>query len=178
MKYYKYTRDIINNEIISLLTTEGEEYSFGADNTFLVATEEVLPTQNSLLKYEEITYDQFQSTVNSSDQIQRNKAIARDRIGKEVGDIHDLLADVSKRLAMNERLLMRLTSDLLPALATDSYIKTNYGDMINSYLTLVDNGGIVDRVDYEDIREIFGDLVSKSNKIGKIVNEDYLQKKF
>jgi hypothetical protein len=105
------------------------------------------------------------------------KKVARGRIEKEVGDDKDLLADISKRLALNERLLMRLTNELLPTLAADGYVAQAYGGMIAQYLAGVDGGVIKDRADYEDTAILFGGLIVKTNKIGEIVNEEYLSKK-
>jgi hypothetical protein len=105
------------------------------------------------------------------------KQAARSRIEKEVGDDKDLLADISKRLALNERLLMRLTHELLPTLAADGYVAQAYGGMIAQYLAGVDGGVIKDRADYEDTAILFSDLIVKTNKIGEIVNDEYLSKK-
>lgn len=177
--YYTYQRQIIGKEIISFIPGEQEykEYSFADSKDFLVSIEGEAPVQHKKLFYEELSLEQFQALVNTSDQMLRNKYIARARIDKEVGDLPDLLADVSKRLALNERLLMRLLSELLPTLAADSYVKSAYGDMIAQYIAMVDDGTIVDRVDYEDPNSLFSELTTKGKRIGNIVNEDYLSKK-
>jgi len=178
-KYYTYQRQVIGNEIIDFNVGEqkAEIFSFGDSQTFLAAIEGEAPPQKKELFYEEISFEQFAAQVNSSDQKLRNKEIARDRIEKEVGDDKDLLADISKRLALTERLLMRLSHELLPTLAEDSYIKSAYGGMIAQYLNGVDAGVIKDRVDYEDTAQVFNTLTQRTIKIGQIVEAEYLSKK-
>jgi len=179
LKYYTYNRETIDDEIIDFISgeQEAEVFSFGDSKTFLVAIDGEAPVQNQHLFYEELSFEQFAAQVNDSDQKKRNKDRARVRIEKEVGDDKDLLADISKRLALTERLLMRLTGELLPTLAKDSYVKAAYGGMITQYLAGVDSGIIKDRVDFENTADVFNTLTQRTIKIGKIVDEEYLSKK-
>ncbi len=144
LKYYTYQRIVKDGEVIDFNSgdQEAEIFSFGASDTFLVAIKGVPPKQNSELFYEELSFDQFSAQVNDSDQKKRNKDRARQRIEKEIGDDKDLLADISKRLALVERLLMRLTGELLQTLPEDSYVKSAYKPVVEQYLSGVDSGTV------------------------------------
>jgi len=106
------------------------------------------------------------------------KLKTRERIDNEVGDIYDLIADIDKRLWMNERLLMRLANDIL----NEYNIQDNprlmwYKDMLWQYIYMVDNWLIVGRNDLEDLATMFEELINKTNITSSIVKEEYLDKK-
>jgi len=112
----------------------------------------------------------------SADEIFKQKA--RDRIDSEVGDIYDIVTDVSNRLVMAERLLLLLTYELKNATPDNLPIVTEkYGNMIDQYILVNTNTPQLDTVDLEDPSYMFNKLIERSMKITKIVNDEYITKR-
>ena len=105
------------------------------------------------------------------------KENTRKAINGSVGDIYDLIADLSKRVALIERLLLRVTPYVLKGKQIPDELKNMYLPMIEQYIQMVDNGMLVDRIDLEDTTKIFQELIQKNNKISEIVKKEYLDKK-
>lgn len=105
------------------------------------------------------------------------KLIARYRIEAEVGDIFDLHADLSKRVAVVERLAMRHFLDYVNEYTMDANIKTRYVYVSKPQVANVDAGIAIDRSDLIDANVLIDDLSTKRGKIKDIVKEEYIDKK-
>lgn len=105
------------------------------------------------------------------------KLIARYRIEAEVGDIFDLHADLSKRVAVVERLAMRHFLDYINEYTMDANIKTRYVYVFKPQVANVDAGIAIDRSDLIDANVLIDDLSTKRGKIKDIVKEEYIDKK-
>lgn len=105
------------------------------------------------------------------------KLIARYRIEAEVGDIFDLHADLSKRVAVVERLAMRHFLDYVDEYPMDANIKTRYIYVSKPQIANVDMGVTIDRSDLIDASVLVDDLSTKRAKIKDIVKEEYIDKK-
>lgn len=102
----------------------------------------------------------------------------RTRIEQEVGDDQDLLSDLSKRVTMLERLVIRMANDLINNSPTAvPTIDLMYKDMVQGYLALLaayDNQANI--ADLEDASTLFQKLFDRSVAITEIVKEDYIDK--
>ena len=105
------------------------------------------------------------------------KLNARFIIESEVGDIYDLLADVSKRLALTERLTMRVAGQLLGVYPWDDDTKTRYEQYIQWYLNMIYTGEYVDRADLENEADLIATLLDRSARISGIVKAEYFDNK-
>lgn len=107
------------------------------------------------------------------------KLKARERINDEVGDIYDLISDVSKRLSLVERLLMYTVRDLLETSSEKiPFIDEVYRSSIEEYLYFLSiTGHNIDMADLEDQTLLFRKLIDRTMQIKDIVNEEYLTKK-
>ena len=107
------------------------------------------------------------------------KLKARERINDEVGDIYDLISDVSKRLSLVERLLMYTLRDLLETSSEKiPFIDEVYRSSIEEYLYFLSiTGHNIDTADLEDQTLLFRKLIDRTMQIKDIVNEEYLTKK-
>lgn len=105
------------------------------------------------------------------------KIETRSQIHGQVGDIYDLVSDLSKRLGLLERITARTIDFIYNDSSISSEIpqafKDGYGVLLNDYLSYIDGGTLRDRVDIEDNTELFTKLVDRNNTITNIV-EDYL----
>ncbi len=111
-----------------------------------------------------------------------NEAIkykTRSRIKDEVGDIEDLIADLSKRLTYVERLGVTLANELMTpddTIVPDT--KDVYYTMIQGYIAMHEStGGVSNIADLEDPVALFQKLFERSVALTHIVNDDYLTKK-
>ncbi len=111
-----------------------------------------------------------------------NEAIkykTRSRIKDEVGDIEDLIADLSKRLTYVERLGVTLANELM--MPEDSIVpntKDIYHTMIQGYIAMHEStGGVSNIADLENPMALFQKLFERSVALTHIVNDDYLTKK-
>lgn len=105
------------------------------------------------------------------------KINARNRIEAEVSDTLDIVADVSKRVALLERLVMRLANAQFSGVPLSEPFASGYAQLTAAYVQAVDNDVFKDRVDYENNIDVFTNLMQRFNKIGEIVHEEYLSRK-
>jgi hypothetical protein len=100
---------------------------------------------------------------------------SRQRIAAAVGDPLELIADLSKRIGLLERMCMWIFADLLQNDVISAENKAAYIPQVLGYLQVVGSGAIKDRVDLEDKVAMMQRLMPRFGAIGDIVDEDYLQ---
>jgi len=100
----------------------------------------------------------------------------RTQISAQIGDLADLVADLTKRVEFLERLLVRIMYYYLRNEDVPDSIKTQYLPFITEYLNLVDNGKFKTRFDIEQPQQLFDKLITRYTKLTNLV-EQYLQKK-
>lgn len=102
------------------------------------------------------------------------KEIVRERIFEEIGDydIYEIVADLSKRICLLERLLLRLAKAEKDEAKLPETIVNLYGEMIDTYAAGVENGMIKDRTDLENNWSVFNKLQQRTAKIAEIVEEE------
>lgn len=105
-----------------------------------------------------------------------NKLKARFRIEAEVGDIYDLVADLSKRIAITERFTMRHFLDYVGEYAMNSTFKATYAYIMKPQIEDVDSGKAIDRSDLQDSSEMITELESRRTKIKDAVKEEMIDK--
>jgi hypothetical protein len=105
------------------------------------------------------------------------KLNARFAIEAKVGDVYDLIADQAKRLSMMNRLLLRLSNQVLCGVPMEDPYKTEYSQLVQMYLAGVDAGTIYDRGDLEDDLTMFLTLTVRDKTMADIVKTDYFDKK-
>jgi len=105
------------------------------------------------------------------------KEKTRKRIFNELGDydIYDMLADVSKRLGMLERLTVRMAKKLKDDGLLTGYVETAYGPLVDQYVALIDAGVAKDRVDLEDLPQLFAKIQTRMTTIANIVDQEMFQ---
>ena len=76
-----------------------------------------------------------------------------------------------------ERLVMRVSGQLLGVYPWDTDTQTRYGNYIQWYLNLIDTGQYIDRVDLENESDIIQTLLQRSASITEIVKTEYFDLK-
>lgn len=105
------------------------------------------------------------------------KLNSRFRIEKEVGDSYDLIADLSKRIALLERMLLRLFLHVTGDYTMIGEIVSRYSTYAMPIIEAADAGYTVDRIDLEDETTMITTLEQRRQTIAQIVKEEYLDKK-
>jgi len=100
------------------------------------------------------------------------KGRARVRITEEVGDDKDLLADISKRLAMLERLAIRVLTPVMRGEVIPQPIIDAYLPLCEGLIAAVDSGQYIDRTDLEEPGSLFNKLLGRADHIGRIVQSE------
>lgn len=111
-----------------------------------------------------------------------NEAIkykTRSKIEHQVGDIYDLVADLSKRLTYSERLCIHMANELMNITDTPiPIVKSMYMPLVQAYLDLHNtNDNVSSMADLEDPYTLFQKLFTREVTLTTIVSEDYLTKK-
>ena len=101
------------------------------------------------------------------------KLETRHKLHAEVEDIYDIVADLWKRVTLNERLLLRLAKWIMDNNSNLPTKLTQYKTMVDSILAEIDEGLYKDRTDLEDPAEVLAKLRSRGQKMTEIV-EEYL----
>lgn len=105
-----------------------------------------------------------------------NKLNARNKIEVEIGDTLDQLADVSKRVAILERALMRLFLHVVGQYDMVDDIKQRYSSYMLPIIEAADNNITIDRIDLENEETLMQNLLLKNQKIIDIIKTEYLDK--
>jgi len=107
-----------------------------------------------------------------------NKMRARLLIDAQVGDVYDLIADLSKKLGIVTGLLVRLYRHTLNNVAIPTEIKANYDSFTQQYAQAVDGGTYLDRSDVEtDLAGMIQKLMTRDTLLANLVKTEYLDKK-
>jgi len=101
------------------------------------------------------------------------KIRTRDVINKEIGDVFDLIADVSKRLTMNERLITLLAYEVINNSDIAPMVKERYQPLLEMYLKSPKK----DLSDLEDPMKLFNKLLQRGTAITDIVIDNYVNLK-
>lgn len=101
---------------------------------------------------------------------------ARLLIEQNVGDDKDLVADLSKRLDILERGLVRLIAHVLGGTQMTEEYKSRYLNYAETLISLVESEAYVPRADLEDEEYLVAKLIERQNAIGQIVKTEYLDK--
>lgn len=150
---------------------EGNLQLFKDNNLNLYLLVDDIPVSSTIMYF----VDEKYGTPSSTSDFFKHKA--RERINSDVGDIYDIVTDLSKRIVIIERLGVFLANELIEGDLAPSTHQT-YGTFINSYYqNLTAAGGVTDLADLEDPMELFTKLFSRTMEITNIVKEEYINKK-
>ncbi len=115
-------------------------------------------------------YTAYEQSLKDTAEKFMDKLEIRAKIESEVGDIYDLVADLSKRLALIERAVVYVMKNILDS----DPIPTKYQDLADTMATLFATDPVTDPVDICGIDE--NDLVShlgdKIRKISQILDDE------
>lgn len=131
---------------------------------------------DGLENYNTPDIDLNQTQIDNKDKVKKwiKKLKARNRIEMEVGDIYDLHSDLSKRVAIIERLAMRHFLDYINEYTLIPEMKAGYTQITKPQIEAVDAGVVLDRADLLDTAEMISTLSQRRGKIKDIVNDEMI----
>jgi len=106
-----------------------------------------------------------------------NKLRARFLIDEQIGDVYDLIADLSKQVYLLTGIVTSMYANQYLNYTISETNKTNYDTYCYTYRQLVDNGEYKDRADLENPEELVSKLLARNKQIASIVKSEYLDKK-
>ncbi|MDN3524364.1 hypothetical protein QWY79_03685 [Halomonas sabkhae] len=109
--------------------------------------------------------------------IRQLKAAARRRIEREVGDVHEILADQARQIEALTALVCRLATDQLGGTALDGDTRTRYLARAESIVSALDSGSLVLRGDVEGADDMLDKVMSRAGRINQIIALEYLPKR-
>jgi len=98
----------------------------------------------------------------------------RNSVESNIGDIPDIIADLSKRLEIIERLVFKVCYYLLQDQSIDQSVKDQFLSIVTSYVDAVDNGTLKTRVDLEDLNELYNRVYERVNTLTNLLETEYL----
>lgn len=109
--------------------------------------------------------------------IRQLKAAARCKIEREVGDVHEILADQAKQIEALTALVSRMAADYLGGTAMDDATKTTYLQRVETIVGALDSGSLTLRGDMEGTDTMIMKVLERSNRINEIIAQEYLPRR-
>lgn len=109
--------------------------------------------------------------------IRRLKEAARRRIEREVGDLHEILADQARQIEALTALVARMATDYLGGAAMSEETKAAYLARVESIVSALDSGSLTLRGDMEGPDAMILRILGRANRINEIIAEDYLPRR-
>lgn len=181
MPIYKYSPTVVpgpNGHVVSHSDPDGVSVYVGAiDGQVFVRFPEgaALPKQPVGIELTPITEEEVETLRGALPTFRTTRNLAEAIIAEEVGDTASLLADLSKRVGMLERLVMRMSIPVLQNQPVPQEISDAYLPYVQEYIAAIDVDGVRDRVDLESLSRIFQTVMSRSARIAEIVDDVHLK---
>jgi len=109
--------------------------------------------------------------------IRQLKAAARRKIEREVGDVHEILADQAKQIEALTALVSRMAADYLGGTVMDEATKTTYLQRVETIVGALDSGSLTLRGDMEGADTMIMKVLERSNRINEIIAQEYLPRR-
>ncbi|MDT0499716.1 MULTISPECIES: hypothetical protein [unclassified Halomonas] len=109
--------------------------------------------------------------------VMRLKQAARRKIEREVGDLHEVVADQARQIEALTALLCRLTADQLGGTAMDVATRDRYLARAESVVAALDSGELTLRGDAEGTDDMLAKVVARANAINEIITAEYLPRR-
>lgn len=105
------------------------------------------------------------------------KASARRRIDREVGGVHEILADQARQIEALTALVARMATDYLGGTEMNGETKSTYLQRVESIVAALDSGALTLRGDLESPDDMLLRLLDRANRINEIIGDDYLYRR-
>ncbi|MFG6139521.1 hypothetical protein [Halomonas sp. B23F22_10] len=107
----------------------------------------------------------------------RLKAATRRRIEREVGDLHEVVADQARQIEALTALVCRMTADQLGGTVMSETTKEAYLARAESVISALDSGELTLRGDTEGADDMLTKVMNRADQINRIIVADYLPRR-
>lgn len=97
----------------------------------------------------------------------------RASVESEVGDIYDLIADMSKQISLLEKVVYESINDLFTSDVVSQSVKDKYSSMVSSNVTNINDVNKKDTSDLETASNIISKTATRKNTIYNIKKTEY-----
>ena len=97
----------------------------------------------------------------------------RASVESEVGDVYDLIADMSKQISLLEKVVYESLNDLFTSDVVSQTIKDKYSSMVTSNVTNINDDDKKDTSDLETESDIISKTATRKNTIYNIKKTEY-----
>lgn len=109
--------------------------------------------------------------------IRQLKAAARRKIEREVGDVHEMLADQAKQIEALTAMVCRMAAEYLGGTAMDQATKDTYLARVEMVVSALDSGQLVLRGGQEGTDDMLVKVLARTSRINQIVGTEYLPRR-
>ncbi len=97
----------------------------------------------------------------------------RASVESEVGDVYDLISDMSKQISLLEKVVYETVNDLYTSDAVSQTVKDKYSAMVTSNVTNINDDTKNDTTDLEDTSDIIDKTAIRKNQVYNIKKTEY-----
>lgn len=105
------------------------------------------------------------------------KQSARRRIEREVGDVHEIIADQARQIEALTALGARMAADYLGGTQMDAETKASYLARVESIVSALDSGALTLRGEAGGPDDMLAKTLDRANRINRIIAEEYLPRR-
>ena len=109
--------------------------------------------------------------------VMRLKASARRKIEREIGDLHEVIADQARQIEALTALLCRLVADHLGGTAMSDATRATYLARAESVVAALDSGALTLRGEAEGADDMLVKVMGRANRINQIITAEYLPRR-
>jgi hypothetical protein len=128
---------------------------------------------------EEIQWQAVEATPDLVEQLKRSrpmriaKGVVREHIEKEVGDLHDLVADCMRLCEFSLALSLRVSHEVFSGEQMAPEVRQAYAERVQTVLGAMDSGDVVLRGDLEDPDAMIMRLMERYTRISQLLANVY-----
>lgn len=97
----------------------------------------------------------------------------RSSVESEVGDVYDLISDMSKQISLLEKVVYETINDLYTSDTVSQAVKDKYSTMVTSNVTNINDDTKNDTTDLEDTGDIIDKTATRKNQVYNIKKTEY-----
>lgn len=135
----------------------------------------VMPEQPPEINWEQVASPSYEliERLKRSRPFAVAKGAVRESIEREVGDLHDLVADCMRLCEFSLALNLRVSNEVLAGTQMDATLRQAYTERVQTVLTAIDSGDVVMRSDIEDPVDMMMRLMARQTQLNVLMGEDY-----
>lgn len=181
-RYQRYVEPGPNGVVLGFRNTDSEEepgatYLDNVDGWCYVSVPAgvTMPEQPPEINWEEVvspSYELIEQLKRSRPFVVAKDAV-RESIAREVGDLHDLVADCMRLCEFSLALNLRVSHEVLSGTQIETSLRQTYAERVETVLSAIDSGDVVMHSDIEDPTDMMQRLMARQTQLNLLMSENY-----